>query len=407
MKALERLLGLPPSTSGARCERDLRVPMRDGVELLADRWHPDRDTDRDPMPTLLVRSPYGRRSIFGFLYGRLYAQRGFQVVVQSCRGTFGSGGDFEPMVHEADDAADTVAWLRGQQWFGGALATLGASYLCFTQWALARARPPELRAMVASVGPHRFGPAILPGGAFALDTALGFTAQVSGLPRSALWTMARQVVERRHLSVAFRELPLAASCRRALGRRVPFLDDWLAHDTPTDPYWTAMDHSDALDTLQAPVLLQGGWYDLFADVTTSQYESLRRRGQRPYLTMGPWTHRDFGSLAWRTLMPETLAWLRTHLDGSGAALRAKPVRVFVLGAGEWREYDDWPPPGLSERRWYLQPDRRLGAASPTTTAEDRYRYDPADPTPSVGGALLFFGAGPRETTAGSRRDPTC
>jgi putative CocE/NonD family hydrolase len=401
IRTLEGLFGLPPSSNGARCVRDLPVPMRDGVVLLADRWHPDTEGGGDDraVPTLLVRSPYGRRSFFGFLYGRLYAQRGFQVVVQSCRGTFGSGGDFEPMLHEADDAADTVAWLREQPWFGGAFATMGASYLCFTQWALARARPPELRAMVASVGPHEFGPAILPGGALALDTALGFAAQVSGPPRSPLWAMARQVLERRRLAVAFRELPLVASCRDALGQRVPFLEDWLIHDQQSDPYWTAMDHTDALDTTETPVLLQGGWYDLFADVTISQYETLRRRGQRPYLTMGAWTHRDFGSHAWRTLMPETLAWLRVHLgasDDDGHALRSKPVRIFVLGADEWREYDDWPPPGLEERRWHLQPDRRLGADPPTSSMEDRYRYDPTDPTPSVGGALLFMGAGPRD-----------
>jgi putative CocE/NonD family hydrolase len=98
-------------------------------------------------------------------------------------------------------------------------------------------------------------------------------------------------------------------------------------------------------------------------------------------------------------MPETLSWFRTHLDGSdgsAVAMRTKPVRVYVLGADEWREYDDWPPSGLSERRWYLQPGRRLGPASPSATTEDHYRYDPADPTPSVGGALLFFGAGPRD-----------
>jgi putative CocE/NonD family hydrolase len=98
-------------------------------------------------------------------------------------------------------------------------------------------------------------------------------------------------------------------------------------------------------------------------------------------------------------MPESLSWLRTHLEGRDAGvagLRAKPVRIFVLGADEWREYDDWPPPGLSERRWYLQAGRRLGPTAPSAAAEDYYRYDPADPTPSVGGALLFFGGGPRD-----------
>src|SRR2546428_3589883 len=147
-----KLAALPAPTSRAAREPDLRVPMRDGVTLLADRWVPSGD----PAPTLLVRSPYGRGSIFGFLYGRLFAERGFQVVVQSCRGTFGSGGVFEPMVREAGDARDTIEWMRGQAWFTGAYATIGASYLCFAQWAAARERVAELRAMIAQAGPHAF-----------------------------------------------------------------------------------------------------------------------------------------------------------------------------------------------------------------------------------------------------------
>jgi putative CocE/NonD family hydrolase len=393
--ALERLLGLPAATSAARRERDLRVPMRDGVELLADRWFPASGSG----PLLLVRSPYGRASMFGFLYGRCYAERGFQVVIQSCRGTYGSGGDFEPMAHEAADAVDTVAWLRDQPWFDGRLATLGASYLCFTQWALAESAPPELRAMVASVGPHEFGPAIRPGGALALDTAIGFAAQVTG-GGGTLWKMASQTWKQPGFRRAFRELPLGESYQRALGTRVGWFEDWLAHDSPVDPYWSRMDHSKALDALDAPVLLQGGWYDMFAADTIGEYERLRDRGMRPHLTMGAWSHRDFGMHAWVSLMPEVLAWLRTHVSDEAPvgddAVREHPVRVFVLGADEWREYDDWPPPGLVEHTWYLAREGRLVPSPSTVAGLDEYRYDPADPTPAVGGPLLFLGAGPKD-----------
>ena len=78
-----------PQADGVFVERDLRVPMDDGVVLLADRYAP---SGADPMPTVLVRTPYGRRNVFGVIYGRLYAERGLQVLVQSVRVTFGSGG---------------------------------------------------------------------------------------------------------------------------------------------------------------------------------------------------------------------------------------------------------------------------------------------------------------------------
>ncbi|MGH8968242.1 MAG: CocE/NonD family hydrolase, partial [Actinomycetes bacterium] len=81
----------------------LRVPMRDGVELIADHYSPV--TSR-PAGTLLVRGPYGRRFPFSPLFAQVYAARGYHVVLQSVRGTFGSGGQFIPMVHEMADGAD-------------------------------------------------------------------------------------------------------------------------------------------------------------------------------------------------------------------------------------------------------------------------------------------------------------
>ena len=83
--------------------------MRDGVELLADLYTP---WAAGPMPTVLVRTPYGRRGAYGLLYGLVYAQRGLQVLVQSVRGTFGSGGEFAPF-DERDDGLDTAGVDRG------------------------------------------------------------------------------------------------------------------------------------------------------------------------------------------------------------------------------------------------------------------------------------------------------
>ena len=86
--------------------------MRDGVDLIADHYAP---TDSASVAgTLLVRGPYGRGFPYSTLYARLYAARGYHVVLQSVRGTFGSGGVFEPMANEVPDGADTVEWLRRQ-----------------------------------------------------------------------------------------------------------------------------------------------------------------------------------------------------------------------------------------------------------------------------------------------------
>ena len=125
-RTLGRLLGLPPHTSAFDVIRGVPVPMRDHVDLLADHYRP---LTPKPAGTLLVRTPYGRGYPVSALFGSIYAARGYHVVVQSVRGTYGSAGDFSPFTNEIADGADTVAWLREQPWFTGSFGTMGASYL--------------------------------------------------------------------------------------------------------------------------------------------------------------------------------------------------------------------------------------------------------------------------------------
>src|SRR4051794_14724157 len=145
--------------------------MRDGVDLVADHYVPDTSA---PAGTLLVRCPYGRAFPFSNLFGAVYAARGYHVIIQSVRGTFGSGGEFTPMVHEVADGADTAAWLRTQGWFTGSFATIGLSYLGFTQWALLMDPPPEMAAAVIIVGPHDFSESSWGTGAFTINDFLGW-----------------------------------------------------------------------------------------------------------------------------------------------------------------------------------------------------------------------------------------
>ena len=93
-------------------EKDIMVPMRDGVRLATDAWIPAVG----PAPVLLVRLPYGKDMIGLYAYGLVpnffaLVEAGYAVVYQDCRGTFRSGGEFTPMVNEPSDGADTVAWL--------------------------------------------------------------------------------------------------------------------------------------------------------------------------------------------------------------------------------------------------------------------------------------------------------
>lgn len=390
-RALTLLFKLPPPSSDYAITRDLRVRMRDGVELLADHYAPAGAAKG----TLVLRSPYGWRFPTGpGLNAAPYAARGYHVVLVRCRGTFGSGGAFEPMVHEVDDSADTVAWLREQPWFDGRFATLGASYLGFTQWALLMEPPAELATAVIQVGPHDFSRALYGTGAFTLANALGWSELVAhqeahGLIRG----LARAVTAERRVAPAIWSLPAADAAERLCDGRAPWYREWLSHRDLDDPFWAPMRLGEALDRVRVPVLLHAGWQDIFLRQTVEQYAHLRRRGTDVALTVGPWTHVDVATRAAAMLTRETLEWLDLHLAGAGGAARTTPVRMFVTGAGQWRDLPDWPNATVG-RALYPQFGGGLDVRpAPSGTPPATFTYDPAEPTPTIGGRMLSPAAG--------------
>ncbi|SFL29503.1 CocE/NonD family hydrolase [Geodermatophilus ruber] len=400
-RTLTRVLRLPKASGDYTVTRAVRVPMRDGVELLADHYAP---TGR-ALGTLLVRGPYGRSGPFSLMFARLYAERGYHVVLQSCRGTFGSGDVFEPMLHEVDDGADTVVWLREQPWFGGRFATVGLSYLGFTQWALMTDPPPELATALVMVGPHDFHESVHGAGAFKLNDFLGWSDMVAHQEEGNFASgLVRQVLAARRLQPGLHDVPLLDAGERVLAGSAPWYRDWVARPEPDHPYWERMQLSAALERVQVPVLLFGGWQDLFLEQTLAQYERLHSRGVDVALTVGPWTHTEMLSKGAPLVTRESLDWLAEHLAGTGTHRRPAPVHLHVTGAGEWRDLPSWPPEGR-ERVLYLQPDGALGDSPPTPDIPpSRFTYDPADPTPTLGGRLLSPDGGYRNNAQLEARD---
>ena len=407
LRKLSGVLHLPPPTTGFVIDRRLQVPMRDGVALIGDHYVPQTTT---PSGTLLVRGPYGRGGPFAAVFGSLYAARGYHVLIQSVRGTFGSGGHFDPFVHEIDDGADTVAWLRDQPWFTGTFATMGLSYLGFTQWALLADPPPEMKAAVITVGPHDVSGPRWGTGSFGINDFLGWSDLVSRQedPRR-LRVMLRQARAQRLVTQASLGLPLGESSRALLDEGAPWFESWLEHPRADDAFWTRLHLRDAVERADIPVLFVTGWQDLFLEQTLEQYGRLRSRGVTTGLTIGPWTHSQMMTKAGTTVIRESLEWLGTHLGGA-AAQRPASVRIHLAGSPGgvgWLDLTDWPPP-MPEHVLYPQPAGRLAdtapdAASDAETTTATFVYNPADPTPTVGGRLLSPAGGYRDDTALARR----
>jgi uncharacterized protein len=401
-RVMTRLLGLPPATTDYAVRRNVPVLMRDGVVLRADHYVPRTSA---PAGTLLLRCPYGRGAPLSWLYARVYAQRGYHVVFQSVRGTFGSGGEFEPAGYEVEDGADTVAWLRREPWFTGAFATLGQSYLGFTQWALLADPPPELVTAVITVGPHDSKSLVARNGGLALSNVLWWCDQVANQEDGgAARRMLRQFTSERRVWAAANRLPLGRSGRDLLGAAAPWYEALLEHSDVADDYWRRADVEAAPDRTNIPVLMISGWQDLFLSQTLEQYRRLQANGAQPALHVGSWTHLEMLGKAAGVIARETLPWLTTHLAGVSSTDRS-PVRIFVTGGPGWRDLPAWPP-ASQLRTLYLNAGAALSARPPADdAAPSRFTYDPAVPTPTIGGPFLSARkAGYQDDGALSARD---
>src|SRR6201996_2092760 len=358
---LARQMHLPRAqTHDVVCEEDLHVPMDDGVELLADRWVA-RESSTEPQPTVLVRSPYGRKQLVGLLFGRLLAERGLQVVLQSVRGTFGSGGRFAPFDERADGAA-TLRWLRAQPWHAGGVATFGPSSLGLVQWALAAEQPEDLAAMAIQVSASEFHSQTYAGGSISLETIASWMPIVAVQERrlAPLW-INRAL---RSLGGMFGDHALIGLDEVATGAPVAWLRESFEQPGRDGDYWMRRDFSTAVPHVTAPVSFVGGWHDILLPWMLEDVQALQRAGRTPRVTIGPWTHTppQLAAVGHR----EAIAFLRARLLGDDRLLRRRggtlPIQLRLTGEGAVRrEFASWPPPGAEPMRWFA---RAGGALSP-------------------------------------------
>ncbi len=379
---LERAMHLdPPQTRDLMVQRGLRVPMPDGVELLADRWAP-RDGG-DGLPVALLRCPYGRGRMISTGMVRPLAERGFQVLFQSVRGTFGSGGTFDPMRQERADGLATLDWIIKQPWFGDSIVLAGTSYMGHAQWAVADQLPPQVKAMIPHATESACTLEFLRQDGLSLETPFGWGVMTA--TQEDRFAMGRQVTAARRNRRALTTLPLGRADVAACGQRVEYVQDILSRDAD-DERWAGFDHRGRVAHVTIPVSSIGGWYDIFLPGQLRDFRILQEAGREARLTVGPWTHLSQDA----TPIRETIEFGLAHARGEQLPPRAA-VRLYVMGEEAWRDFDAWPPAGYAPTRWHLQAEGGLAVEEPEESTPDSYRYDPADPTPSAGGVRMIWG----------------
>ncbi len=385
--------------------------MRDGVELAADLYLP---SERTPGPTLLLRTPYGRRTaeMEGYAHPFWYAVNGFAVVSQDVRGRGDSGGVFAPFLSEAADGYDTIEWIADQPWSNGRVGTYGFSYPGAVQLLAATLAPQHLTAMVPAMTASCFHEGwTYRGGALQLAFVLGWVAAlgVDTALRAGDLDAAHRLEELLYKpDLLYSRLPVRDAFSPQLEQYLPYYRDWLDHPD-FDDYWRRIAADQSVGAVTVPCLHIAGWYDTFLEGTVANFVRMQEQGTAEQrLVIGPWLHMpwtqyvgasDFGEAARNFIDEEQLRFFRRHLiDEPGTPDVANPpdppVRVFLMGTDQWASFETWPPPARP-MSLYLHSDGRANSLNGTGTLTemepledgppDVIPADPRIPVRSLGG----------------------
>jgi len=365
-----------PSGRDFDVEKNVAVPMRDGVILRADVLRPRGD---GAFPVLVYRTPYGKEpALEEYTTFRHAVEHGYAVVVQDVRGRYASDGEFRPYENEGRDGYDTIEWAARQPWSNGAIGTFGLSYPGAVQWLAAVENPPHLKAMVP---------------------AMTFSSAQNFFYAGGLWDMswiewiwdniAPDIRAKRNLPGPQTPDEATAAWGQASPKMLyttpldqleelrgiaPYYYDWLKHPYD-DPWWDWSDLRNKYGRVHAAVLNFSGWYDDNygpEGATTNFTGLLKARAGAPepqtHLLIGPWVHgvastakaksgeRHFGSAAAidydEVVLRSMDHYLRSVPNG---VEKEKPVRYFVMGDDHWREADAWPPASRSTSYYLTGP----------------------------------------------------
>jgi putative CocE/NonD family hydrolase len=412
-------------------ELDVPVPMRDGVTLRANVYRPPEGR----WPVLLTRLPYGKDlPLGGAILDPVQAtRRGYVVVVQDTRGRFSSEGEWNPFEAEGLDGVDTIAWAARQSFSDGQVGMYGVSYFGFTQWAAAVHQPPALTAIFPMMTwSNPTNGVVFRGGALELGTQVHWGLQMGfdtlakqhrrNLPGlgAAIFGLAREIDSLG--STGYASLPLGDF---APLRRHPVLPLFFEQvDHPLDPGLLEPITIDGKHAhVHVPVFNVGGWYDIYLADTFANYAALHQLGRPTRLLIGPWSHTQYGQpvgdvdfgfgsqLGFINLQSDIgrlqLRWFDHWMKNLDTGMLAElPIRLFVMGANVWRDEAEWPLARAVPTPLYFHAGGLLDSIPPAREAPDRYTYDPANPVPTHGGALLMapqFQVGPRDQRATESR----
>jgi putative CocE/NonD family hydrolase len=426
----------PPSTSiDIVIQYDVPMKTRDGITLYADIYRPK---SADKFPVILMRTPYDKSVSWAVSSVFQIVPRGYAVIIQDVRGRYRSEGEWYPFRHEQADGFDTVEWAAGLPFSDGKVGMIGASYVGATQMLAAIAQPPHLVAIAPNVTASNYHDGwTYQGGAFEQWFDQNWTSQL------AQNTLQRLIHQNTNALVGVPTLPLAnypvfnfgqlpadAQLTAALAL---YYQDWLAHPD-YDDYWKQVSIEENFSRIAVPMLQVGGWYDIFCAGTLRNYMGAKAHGSteaartQQHLLIAIGGHAGFGRRIGDVdfgLHATENGYTNVILDWYDFLCKGirnqfatdKPVKLFVMGANEYRQEDDWPPPQAQPTKYFLHSagkenslrgDGSLSTSTPKSEPAGAYVYNPANPVPTIGGPLCcdaeHMEPGPRDQRSVENRD---
>jgi predicted acyl esterase len=337
-----------PLPAGVILEKNIMVPMRDGVKIAVDIYKPA--VSEGPWPVILAYSPFQKERSFESAKPAFYCPNGYVCVQSAERGIGFSQGQFSfHGATAARDGYDMVEWLAGQPWCNGNVGMMGASGYGVMQWMTAPLNPPHLKALVALATTDNYRGLCYPGGVLRKPFVLNLT---SGIAQGAIWPG----------PIPGKEPPINVLAEIfANSEDGPF---WWEHGGG----WTR------IDRIKAPVLnIVNVPNRLHAVYHLRSYASIKSLKK---LVTTPWTNENYQPWIFETTAfnQYILRWLDYWLKGIDTGIMEEPeIAIYDNGTGTWRYENEYPLARTQWQKYYLHgktsPEEAGGLLSPTPPGE--------------------------------------
>ncbi len=434
-------------------ERKVMIPMRDGVRIPADIYHP-KDTSKK-YPAIWVRTPYNfnywdvRNGVPRDMSAALTAvKRGYAFVDMEERGQYFAEGEWDILGPPLSDGEDEITWITKQPWSNGKVGPTGCSSTAEWQGAVVALNHPGLAAFnvqgfgagVGRVGPYYEQGNWYRGGAIQMlfiDWLYGNqkpqrpmfppnTSQEDLVRLSKFWDLAAQPPPV-DWSKAFWTLPVQDILKAVGGPEGIFADSMpvatggaMVKRAPNDPAWYrgGLYHDNM--RINVPGLWYMSWYDVSIGPNVDMYNVVRKTAQgeaanQQWAIIAPVGHCAFTRATEKTIVGERdmgdarlnyeaimYEFFDRFLKGvnSGVMDTLPKVRYYTMGSNQWQSSDTWPPKAAQPMTFFLssggnantlQGDGGLTLAPPSADRPDRFTYDPMNPVMSYGGNVCCQG----------------